>query len=93
MDIDPGLLEFTKKPDETMMTAVRKFIANESRHLKGAEKLNLLEKGQRVEHAILGKGTILDFNLDEESYLVKFDEVGTPRQISMKVSLKPLADG
>jgi DNA helicase-2/ATP-dependent DNA helicase PcrA len=90
MDIDPELLEFTQVPDERMMTAVRKYIENESRHLKGAEKLNLLEKGQRVEHAILGPGTVLDINLDEESYLVKFDGMETPRQISMKVKLKEI---
>jgi DNA helicase-2/ATP-dependent DNA helicase PcrA len=88
MDIDPELLEFSEKPDETMMAAVRKFIDNDSRHLKGAEKLNLLEKGQRVTHAILGAGTVLDINLDEESYLIKFDEMENPRQISMKVKLK-----
>ena len=90
MDIDPDLLEFTEKPDERMMTSIRKFIENDSRHLKGAEKLNLLEKGQRIEHAILGAGTVLDINMDEESYLIKFDDMDTPRQISMKVNLKKL---
>ncbi len=88
MDIDPDSLEFTEKPDERMMTSIRKFIENDSRHLKGAEKLNLLEKGQRIEHAILGAGTVLDINMDEESYLIGFDEMDTPRQISMKVNLK-----
>ena len=88
MDIDPELMEFTSKPDETMMAAVRKFIENDSRHLKGAVKLNLLEKGSRVLHAILGAGTIIDINMEEESYLIKFDEMDTPRQISMKVKLQ-----
>ena len=88
MDIDQELLEFTEKPDENMMRAVRKFIDNESRHLKGAEKLNLLEKGRRIEHAILGLGTILEIDTDEGSYLIKFDEMETPRKISMKVRLK-----
>ena len=90
MDIDEKLLEFTEKPDENMMASVRKFIENDSRHLKGAAKLDLLEKGQRVEHAILGTGTVLEINIDEESYLVKFDEMGTPRQISMKVKLRKI---
>ncbi|MCR5402258.1 MAG: UvrD-helicase domain-containing protein [Butyrivibrio sp.] len=89
LDIDPELLEFTEKPNESMIAAVRQFIENDSRHLKGAEKLNLLEKGQRVEHAILGEGTVLDFNLDDECYLIQFDGMETPRQISMKVRLKP----
>jgi DNA helicase-2/ATP-dependent DNA helicase PcrA len=92
MDIDPNLLEFTEKPDENMMAAVRTYIDNDSRHLKGAEKLDLLEPGQRVIHAILGEGTILEINTDEESYLVKFNELDTPRQISMKVKLKKVMD-
>jgi DNA helicase-2/ATP-dependent DNA helicase PcrA len=90
MDIDRNCLEYTQEPSEEMMTKVRKYIENDSRHLKGADKLNLLEKGQRVEHAILGTGTILDINTDEESYLVKFDQMPTPRQIAMKVRLKAL---
>ena len=87
MDIEPDLIEFTQKVDDDMMAAVRKYIENDSRHLKGAAKLDLLEKGQRIRHAILGEGTVLDINTDEESYLIKFDVVDTPRQISMKVKL------
>ncbi|WP_022766224.1 ATP-dependent helicase [Butyrivibrio sp. XPD2006] len=88
MDIDRSCLEFTQEPSEEMMTRTRKYIENDSRHLKGAVKLDLLEKGQRVEHAILGPGTILDINIDEESYLIQFDGMETPRQIAMKVRLK-----
>jgi DNA helicase-2/ATP-dependent DNA helicase PcrA len=87
LDIDQNLLEFTEKPDESMITAVRKYIENDSKHLKGAEKLNLLEPGTRVKHAILGAGTVLEINSEEQCYLVQFDEMGTPRQISFKVKL------
>ncbi|WP_026499548.1 ATP-dependent helicase [Butyrivibrio sp. WCD2001] len=87
LDIDSSLLEFTEKPDEGMIKAVRKFIDNDSRHLKGAEKLNLLEPGQRVKHAILGDGTILELNTADGCYLIQFDEMETPRQISFKVKL------
>ena len=87
MDIDRELLEFTQEPDENMMAAVRKFIDNDSRHLKGASKLNLLEPGTRVSHAILGEGTILSLNMDDETYSIKFDEMETPREISFKMRL------
>ncbi len=92
MDIDEDKLEFTQKPDEEMMNAVRRFIENESRHLKGAARTDLMERGTRVEHAILGAGTVLDYDIDEESYTIKFDEMETPRQISAKIRLKILAD-
>ena len=87
MDIDADKLEFTEKPDEEMMTAVRKFIDNDSRHLKGAMKLSLIEPGTRVRHAIFGEGTVLEYNLEDECYAIKFDEMDTPRQISAKVRL------
>ncbi len=86
-DIDRSLLEFTSEPDEKMMAAARRFVESESRHLKGAMKLNLHEKGERVKHAILGEGTVLEIDYDEESYLIKFDGMDTPRQISCKVRL------
>ncbi len=92
LDIDQNLLEFTEKPDESMITAVRKYIENDSKHLKGAEKLNLLEPGTRVKHAILGAGTVLEINSEEQCYLVQFDEMGTPRQISFKVKLTEIKE-
>ncbi len=92
MDIDPELLEFTEEPDERMITATRRFIENESRHLKGARKLDLLEKGQRISHAILGLGTILDYDSEEESYLIKFDGIETPRKISFKIRLSKVSE-
>ena len=87
MDIDPDLLEFTEDPDETLMATIRRCIESESRHLKGAEKLNLLENGTRVSHDILGEGTVLESDPNEQSYLVKFDKIETPRRISMRVHL------
>lgn len=90
LDIDSDKLEFTEKPSEEMLTAVRKFIDNDSRHLKGAMKLSLLEPGTRVEHAILGAGTVLEYSLDDESYTIKFDDMETPRQISAKIKLRQI---
>ncbi len=90
MDIDQNLIEFTEKSDETLISSARRFCENHSRYLKAAAKLDLLEKGQRVEHAILGTGTVIDINTDDESYLILFDNMETPRQISMKVKLNRL---
>ena len=90
MDIDEELLEYTQKPSDEQMSAYRKIIANESKHLKGASRLNLLEPGSRVSHAIIGEGTVLSFDTETESYSIKFDGFDTPRQISFKINLKKL---
>ena len=89
-DIDQELLEFTEKPDENLIAAAERFYQADSRHLKVASKLDLFEKGQRVEHSVLGAGTVIDINTEEESYLILFDGKETPRQISMKIRLKAL---
>ncbi|MCR5733433.1 MAG: UvrD-helicase domain-containing protein [Lachnospiraceae bacterium] len=90
LDIDQNLIEFTEKPDESLIAAARRYSENQGRYLKVAAKLDLLEKGQRVEHAILGSGTVIDINTNDESYLILFDNMETPRQISMKVRLKEI---
>ena len=41
-----------------------------------------------MEHAVFGPGTVLEINMEEESYLVQFDGIPTPRQIAMKVEMK-----
>lgn len=90
MDIEPNLLEFTEKPDKSLIAAAGRYVENNNRHLKVAAKVNLLEKGQRVKHAILGTGTVIDINMDEESYVIQFDEIETPRQIAMRIRLEKL---
>lgn len=92
MDIDEKLLEYTEKPSEQQMSSYRKFIASDSKHLKGASRLNIIEPGSRVSHAIIGEGTVLSFDTETESYSIKFDSFDTPRQISFKINLKKLDD-
>ena len=92
MDIDEKLLEYTEKPSEQQMSSYRKFFASDSKHLKGASRLNIIEPGSRVSHAIIGEGTVLSFDTETESYSIKFDSFDTPRQISFKINLKKLDD-
>ena len=77
---------FTEDP-EYLINQAKKYHALQSRHLKSAEKINLLEPGQRVEHSVFGVGTVLDINMEEESYQILFDGMATPRQIAMKVKM------
>jgi len=86
-DIDREFLEFTEVPDEGLINLAKKYHALQSRHLKPAEKLHLFEPGQRVEHSVFGVGTVLDINMEEESYQILFDGMATPRQIAMKVKM------
>ncbi len=88
LDIDQELLEYAEKPEEGLIESTRRFVESESRILKKKEERTLPEKGQRVEHAVFGAGTVLDLNLRDACYLVKFDKLPTPREISFKVRMK-----
>jgi DNA helicase-2/ATP-dependent DNA helicase PcrA len=90
LDIDREYLEFTDKEALAQLDVARKYIDNDSRHLKGAEKLNLFEPGTHVRHAILGEGTILEVNARDESYLISFEGMETPREITFKVKLEKI---
>ena len=55
----------------------------------GSEKLrNRLKAGSRVEHKHFKTGTILEVLEDKSSYVIKFDEIETPRNISFKIPLE-----
>ena len=87
LDIDQELLEYAERPEDRLIESTRRFIESESRILKKPEDHELAEPGQRVEHAVFGPGTVLELRVKEHSYLVKFDRMETPREISMKVRM------
>ena len=92
MDIDQELLEYAEKPDESLIESTRRFIESESKILKEKEDRTFLEPGQRVEHFVFGRGTILEHRMKDGCYLVQFDQMETPREISCKVRMNVLND-
>ena len=60
-----------------------------SRYLStGDEKDSLFDIGDRVEHPVMGLGTILERNANKSAYLIQFDDMPTPRAISYRAKLK-----
>ncbi len=45
--------------------------------------------GDRVGHAVMGAGEVLEVDRDKGAYVVQFDSLGTRRKISMKAKLEP----
>ncbi len=89
LDIDQELLEYAKTPEESLIENTKRFIESESRILKKKEDRTFFEPGQRLEHAVFGPGTVLELHQKEGCYLVKFDRIDTPREISCKVHMVP----
>ncbi len=55
----------------------------------GDEEDSLFDIGDRVEHPVMGLGTILERNANKSAYLIQFDDMPTPRAISYRAKLKP----
>ena len=87
LDIDQTLLEYTEKPKDGLIEDAGSYFAVTEKHLPDSFEEDLFTVGQRVQHHLLGEGTILDIDRDKLAYLIKFDTVKTPRMISFRVKL------
>ena len=87
LDIDDGLLGFDPPQTDTLIRDAREYIASRDRFLPEDFEGGLFPVGARVIHAFLGAGTILELDRTRNAYLIKFDELSTPRKISLKVKL------
>ena len=91
LDIDPDLLEFTEAPREGLLREAKDYIAV-TEQLLPEEDFVPFPAGQRVRHAILGPGTVLEADTVKGAHLVKFDSMDTPRTISFKARLETLEE-
>lgn len=87
MDVDQELLEYTRPQKDELISRAKAYIRVLDKKLEESEPAGKYQKGQRVRHAILGIGTIVDLDLEKKAYLVQFDRMATPRAISFKAKL------
>ena len=90
LDIDQALLEYTKPPQEGLIREAREYIRRKEDILRQEEDPAILSKGQRIEHFIFGKGTVLDVDMNKKAHIVQFDEMDTPRAISFRAKLEKI---
>ncbi len=88
LNIDPSLIEYTKKPRESLIEEARDYIEYSTRNLSEDNQPNILSIGERVRHSVLGEGTIIDIDTDRSAYVIHFDKIDTPRAISFKAKLE-----
>ena len=86
LDIDQGLLTYTKPPKEGLIEEAREYIENSVFWME--ERRTFLPPGKRVRHTVFGEGTVLEVDDRKGAYVVQFDGMETPRSISFRVSLE-----
>ncbi|MBQ9460272.1 MAG: UvrD-helicase domain-containing protein [Oscillospiraceae bacterium] len=91
LDIDPELLEYDKKPAESLIALARSRIAESERHLSANTPPLLLEPGARVRHAVFGDGTVVGVDADRGAHVIRFDDMNTARAISFRAKLERLS--
>lgn len=87
LDIDPGLLTYTQKPQDDLIKEAQSFIEISGRYLKEDAEQTAFAEGQRVRHPIFGLGTVTDVDFVKGAHMVQFDEMDTPRAISFRAKL------
>ena len=89
LDIAPELIEHTEPPEEGLIREARDYIEASERSLPEKEP-EAFSVGQRVRHAIMGLGTVIDVDASKGAHLVRFDGFPTPRAISFRAKLEPV---
>ena len=88
LDIDRSLLEYTRPPQDGLIRDASNYIRSAEQRLQDESKAELFPVGTRIQHAILGTGTVLDLDQDNNAYVIQFDTLPTPRTIAFRVKLK-----
>ena len=92
LELDNNLLEYAKPIADNIREDALGYIRDMSKWIKreSAEKQAALAPGDKVRHRIMGEGEILSLNTDKGAYLIKFEGLDTPREISFKVKMEKL---
>ncbi|MCQ2579451.1 MAG: UvrD-helicase domain-containing protein [Treponemataceae bacterium] len=89
-DVDKNLLEYKVELPENLVKDAVRYIEESDTALSKISSLSNLKQGARVEHSILGPGTIESIDEIKHVYTIKFDKISTPRKMSFKAPLKAL---
>ncbi|MBQ9565861.1 MAG: UvrD-helicase domain-containing protein [Synergistaceae bacterium] len=91
LNIDESLLNFIQRPKDSLIADAREYIAFSRHWLEKGAKTNMFSAGQRVRHRTFGDGVILEVDQGCSAYLVRFDNLPTPRSLSFTAPLQVIA--
>jgi DNA helicase-2/ATP-dependent DNA helicase PcrA len=90
LEIDDKLLEYAKPVAESVQKDAWDYIRGMDKRMEQGQtvKKAVFTKGDKVLHRIMGEGEILDINKDKGAYVIKCEDIETPREISFKAKLE-----
>ena len=90
LDIDEKYLTHTEPLAKDRYAEARRYIDGKEKYLEEQEKGASFISGDRIQHPIFGKGTILEVDMERGAYLIRFDEMQTFRSISIRAKLEKI---
>ena len=90
LDIEPGLLTYTKEPREGLIQEAREYINTSLSRLPENQCALAFPVGQRVRHFLFGPGTVVEIDFEQSAHVVQFDEMETPRKIAFRAKLEKI---
>ena len=88
LDIDQKFLEYVKKPEDTLIAETKNYIHYSNRYLDGYVAEQTFQVGDKIIHNVFGQGRIKSILSDRNAYMIKFEQIETPRIISFRVPIK-----
>lgn len=88
LDIDQNFLEYVKKPEDTLIAETKNYIHYSNRYLDGYVTEQTFQVGDKIIHNVFGQGRIKSILSDRNAYMIKFEQIETPRIISFRVPIK-----
>ncbi len=86
-DIDKRLLAYTDELDESLVNETRYLAKSSDRVLLASVAGLAFQPGDRIVHSIFGAGIVLELDRDQNTYLIQFDTLDTPRRIGTQAKL------
>ncbi|MDO4490720.1 MAG: 3'-5' exonuclease [Lachnospiraceae bacterium] len=88
LDIDADLLEHTAPPDEQLIREAKSYIRIQTNCAAPAN--DAFAAGQRIRHKVFGEGQILRLDTEAQAYVIRFDRLGTEREVSFRAKLESI---
>lgn len=87
-NVDKNLLVYTAELDEDLVKEAHWQIGSSEKLIEAKSSQFPFRPGDRIVHDIMGAGEVMGINRDKAAYLIKFDNLGTVRSISLKAKLE-----
>lgn len=88
-DIDQQLLDYDPAPSAELLEQAKNYIQVAGKWLE-QEEADTWGVGTQVSHRVFGQGTITGVDFAKKAYMVAFEGMSTPRQLSFKAPLEKL---